>query len=309
MVNFSVFNELSLPLDAYSAKDKFGILFELLEKLRDKRLNQIRMSEDFKNYNILEGITFSHFMGTQERDFKTRLRSFVNNSVVKINSPIIHASEQEQRDIMSDCEYYYNSQSNDGGLACADIWNTISVSFNTDSQWEKHAIILRKQKLTDNGRINETEINIKHASSISHLTHHDEFFQDLEGEIRREITQQNFWQHRNETFPNTIVFCPEVEAQIKKLDKKIFQQAIGILRDIETKQKCPTDFSCSRESETVRHNADMKNERMFTVNGNKVFFEHHLKSLSNVHRIYFLQENNKIHVGYIGKHLATALYG
>lgn len=308
MVIFSVFNELSLPLDAHSAKDKFRILFKLLEKLRDKRLNKIRMSNDFKNYYILKETTFSQFMGMQERDFQSRLRSFVSNNMIEIDSPIIHESEQEQKNIMNSCEYYYKDKPNDGGLACADIWNTVSVSFNMDSQWEKHTIILKKQKLTDNGEINETEIDIKHASDTSHLISHEEFFQDLKRDIGKGITQENFWKNKSKTFPKTIVFCQEVESQIKKLDRNVFLQAIGILLDIETNKKCLTDFCYSRESSTVRQNVKMKNERVFTVNGNKVFFEYHLKNLPNGHRIYFLKENNKIYIGYIGKHLATALY-
>jgi hypothetical protein len=43
VVDFSVFNELSLPLNVQTAqaKAKFGLFFELLKKLSDKGLNQI----------------------------------------------------------------------------------------------------------------------------------------------------------------------------------------------------------------------------------------------------------------------------
>jgi hypothetical protein len=40
--DFSVFNELSLPLNVRTAQAKFGLFFKLLEKLSDKGLNQIR---------------------------------------------------------------------------------------------------------------------------------------------------------------------------------------------------------------------------------------------------------------------------
>jgi hypothetical protein len=36
MVNFSVFNELSLPLDVNTAKEKFGIFFNLLTQLKNQ---------------------------------------------------------------------------------------------------------------------------------------------------------------------------------------------------------------------------------------------------------------------------------
>jgi hypothetical protein len=64
MVNFSVFNELSLPLDVNTAKEKFGIFFKLLTQLKNKNLNTIRMSDDFKNYQISKDTTtFQIFLG------------------------------------------------------------------------------------------------------------------------------------------------------------------------------------------------------------------------------------------------------
>jgi hypothetical protein len=77
VVDFSVFNELSLPLNVQTAqaKAKFGLFFELLKKLSDKGLNQIRASNNFTNYSILEGVTFQQFIGRADRDFQTRLKS------------------------------------------------------------------------------------------------------------------------------------------------------------------------------------------------------------------------------------------
>jgi hypothetical protein len=42
---------------------------------------------------------------------------------------------------------------------------------------------------------------------------------------------------------------------------------------------------------------------MFTVNGKQEFVENHIKSLPKRYRIYFLKKENKIYIGYIGKHL------
>jgi hypothetical protein len=58
VVDFSVFNELSLPLNVQTAqaKAKFGLFFELLKKLSDKGLNQIRASNNFTNYSIQKNL-------------------------------------------------------------------------------------------------------------------------------------------------------------------------------------------------------------------------------------------------------------
>lgn len=224
MVNFSVFNELSLPLEERKAHTIFIDFFKLLLELKRYGLGTIRMNDDFKNYNILTGVTFQHFLGQQQdRDFKTKLKSFIVNTVITIKTPIIKKSETEQLNSLSDCEYFHDKQSTDGGLACADIWNTLAVSFSTENQWDCSSIRLTKNILKSNGSIEENLIPVKHASSCIHLKEHQDFFSDIEQENKLNITQDNFWNTREISFPGKIEFCQEVESQIKKLDKVTFQ--------------------------------------------------------------------------------------
>jgi hypothetical protein len=303
MVNFSVFNELSLPLCEHSAEDEFRTLFALLEQLRNEGLNQIRMSDDFKDYHILRNVTFEKFIGQQKTDFQTRLKSFVNNQTIKINTPIINESEQEQQETMNSCEYFFNDKPNYDGLACADIWNTIAVSFDSNLQWNKDKIILTKQELSKNDNVTKCTIQIKHTSRINHLQSHKNFFDILQEENKQKITRKNLWNKKDKFFPNLIVFCPEVEQQIEKIDKQVFDCAMSILRDIDLKKKNITDFNWSTESQSVAQNTKLKKYRMFTVNGKQEFVENHIKSLPKRYRIYFLKKENKIYIGYIGKHL------
>ncbi len=303
MVEFSIFNELSLPLDEHEAQSKFGLFFKLLRGLRDKNLNKIRMTSSFKNYNILEGVTFDKFLGQQtNKDFCIRLKSFINNNVIQINTPIIGSSDEEESDIKNETEYFYNNEPTDGGLACCDIWGTIAVSFNSD-EWDESKIKIKKQIIDKDASIIDSEISISHASLKAHLDEHSVFFSDLETEVRLNITKDNFWEKRLEYFPSKIIFCPEVELQISKLNKKTFKLAINILRDVETERKSITDSNYSSESKTVLTNPKLLCQRKFTVNEQKKLFKNHIKSLPDHNRIYFLEENNKIYIGYIGKHL------
>jgi len=304
MVSFSVFNELSLPLEQHKAQSIFIDFFKILAELKRYGLGTIRMNDNFKNYHILTGITFQQFLGEQQdRDFKTKLKSFIANTVIKIETPIVKKEEQEQLNTLNECEYFYNEQSTDGGLACADIWNTIAISFSAENQWNCSIIQLKKSILKMNGSIEGNLIPVKHASSCSHLKDHQDFFSDIEKENKLNITQDNFWNNREISFPKKIEFCPEVESQIRKLSKVTFQHAISTLRDVETQRKSITDFNYSGEGKTVHTNPELKKMRMFTISSKKVFFENHVKSLPNACRIYFLEQNGKIHIGYIGKHL------
>ena len=305
MVNFSVFNELSLPLDQYKAVDTFIQFFKLLTKLnKENGFNKIRMDCDFKYYDLFEDITLQQFLGQQkDRDFNTRLKSFINNQISVIETPIIKKEEQKQQDELNSCEYFYENKATDSGLACCDIWNTIAVSFATQSEWKNPLIPLKKESLSTDDSIQIQQIEIRHLSNKVHLKHHQDFFKAIAEEHKLGISQRHFWENRKTYFPNIICFCPEVEGQVKKLDKMVFKLAISILRELETQQKLPTDYEWSPESENVRTDPKLKNFRTFTLLDKKTFFSHHIKSLSKGYRMYFLEENKKIYIGYIGKHL------
>jgi len=308
MVRFSVFNELSLPFSTdRNIVVKFIGFFKLLEELKKRGLNTLRLSKEFKNYEILQGVNFQKFVGQQKDiDFRRKIVSvLINDGVVLVESPIIQENEVQEQHTIDGNQYFYQTQSNNNGLACCDVWNTIAVSFNSDIIWNVDNIVLKKHILLPNGDLDEQKINIRHSSKIEHLDSHRGYFDYLENEISLGITQEVFWDRKDDYFPNIISFCPEVESQIVKLDKIVFQQAISILRDVETERKLITDFNHSRESQTVRNNPELESMRMFTLNGRKTFFENHVKSLPHNYRIYFIACDNSVHIGYIGKHLET----
>ena len=296
MVDFVVFNELSLPFNTnIDIEKKFIDFFKIFNVLEKKNLTKIRMDEDFKNYLILKDISLPHFFGQlKDTEVKDRLREFIANGIIKIETPLIRDEDIEEA-IAN--EYFYKGQSTLGGLACCDIWNTIAISFNSSDEWDTDIVILQKNKI---------DISINHASKVEDLDAHEEFFNELKKYIKLGITQSNFWNRREEFFPKKIVFCKEIEKQIKALDKHIFIQAINILRDIESGQESVSKNRYTPESSSVKNNTKKSNERMFTINDKKVYFENHITFSSQ--KIYFLEENNKIYIGYIGKHLSTKKY-
>ncbi|MDM8568110.1 hypothetical protein QUF50_01070 [Thiotrichales bacterium HSG1] len=306
MVNFSVFNEKSLPFTSdIDIEKKFIDFFKLLEQLNSKHLKKVRMDKDFKSYPILKDVSLQQFFGKlRNNEFKDRLREFINNGIIKIESPIIKIDENEEKNKFLENEYFYKEKSTKGGLACCDIWDTLAISFNSDGQWNREKIILQKQTVFDEEKI----INIRHSSKIEHLNTHQDFFQELEKYKKLGITQDNLWERKKKLFPKKIIFCEEVEEQIKSLNTIIFQQAITILRNVESGQKLITDYNYTPEGESVRNSGKLKKLRYFTINGEKVYFDNHIKSLPNGNRIYFLEKDDKVYIGYIGKHLKTKKY-
>ena len=299
MVNFSVFNELSLPLDNIKEFENF---FELLTALRNLGLEKIRMDRELTQYpEILPNISFQQLVGQMtDKNKKRRLLSFLKNGISVIESPLILDKEEEHEQFLEN-EYSYNGNVTIGGLACCDVWNTICVSFLSHNKWDSENINLQKQTILDEEKI----ITIRHASKKEHLEFHQQFFDEMEQELKLEINQNNFWKKREKLFPKKIIFTKEVEKQIKNLDSRVFQQAIGILRDVEKNRKEITDFKHSGESQSVKDDDSLKNKRSFTVDDTKVYFDLHIKSLFNANRIYFLKKEDKIYIGYIGTHLKT----
>jgi len=307
MVNFAIFNELSLPFqDEIDIQKKFLLFFELLDELNLKNINKLRMDENFKNYSILIDVSLQEFFGKIKDDtFKDRLRYFLTSNIIKIESPLIQDDESKQKELINESQYYYNEEDNKSGLAIADIWNTVSVGFDSSIEWYEPFINLKKEKIRLDTAIEINDIKIRHISKKKHLYTHTSFFNNLEIERNLNINQENFWERKNEFFPIKIIFCKEIEKQIQKLDKNTFRQAIGILREIECARKLITDYNYSSEKETVKTNPKMKAERTFTINDKNVLFLNHIKSLPNANRIYFLEKSDKIYIGYIGKHLSN----
>ncbi len=298
MVKFSVFNELSLPIPRESL---FGSFFKVLEKLKIAGLDKIRMDREFTHYSeILPNTTLQQFFGQlQDRDKKTKLRSFINNSINIIETPLINDNEIDGLGEKIEPQYIFEGQSTLGGLACADIWGTIAISFASAEKWESPLITLDKDS---------TSIDIKHISDEVHISEHRDFFEALEQWLQFDIAPLNFWSKKDELFKEKIIFCDEVEKQIKNIDTVIFSRAISILRDIENGTKCLTDFTISGESESVKENPRLKKLREFDVDGQKEYFQNHIKNLPNGYRIHYFEKNEKIYIGYIGTHLETKKY-
>jgi len=301
MVKFSVFNELSLPFkNTLNVENEFINFFKLLKDLEKKQVKKIRIEKSFKECSITESINFQQFMGQlRNGNFKDRLREFLTNQIIKIESPLINDDEIDSLGEKIEPRYIFEGESTLGGLACADIWGTVAISFRSDEKWNNSLIELHKD-----GAI----ISIKHISESTHIQIHKDFFDALEECIQLDTKPSNFWERKDELFKTKIIFCDEVEKQIKAIDTVIFARAISILRDIENGTKCLSDFTISGESMSVEQDSKLKKLREFVIDDKKEYFQNHIKNLPNGYRIHYFEKNDKIYIGYIGTHLETKNY-
>ena len=191
--------------------------------------------------------------------------------------------------------YLYNSEHSFGGLACADYWNTLALSFNSAPEWNTNYIGLIKDNCS---------IRVSHASDLQHLNSHQDLFIHLEKELKLGITQKNFWERRQEVF-SSIEFLDKIKNEVENLDAQVFKQFVSILRDIEIKSRPLSKLDVTGESTTTNNDPRLRAARTFTHKGEKLYFEKHIKNLPYNYRIHYLEIPTGLLIGYIGPHLPT----
>lgn len=297
MVDFVIFNELSLPCQSSeSAELSFINLFKLLRGLKDNSISKVRTDEPTKNWEIIPKVFFPQYLNQlKNKELKTRLQTFLNNNeVVKFESPLI--SEGEETEELLSPVYKYNDKETFGGLACASYWDALAVSIYSEEEWNQHKVNLLKDNLA---------IEIRHASKAEHLDEHQEYFSFLENERKLAITQRNFWRQKEQLFTK-FVFIDKVENEIKKLDAQVFKQLVSILRSIETGRKTLSELNITGESAPTNNNQNCVRLRTFIYRGENRYFERHIKNFHSGYRLHFIEDGEKIIVGYIGPHLSTS---
>lgn len=297
MVDFAIFNELSLPCQSSDDVDLgFISLFKLMKGLKDNGINKVRTEQPTKNWEIISNTFFPQYLNQlRNRELRVRLQIFLNNNeVVKLESPLV--AEDEESDELLNPTYQYNNQIHFGGLACANYWDALAVSFNSKEEWNQSRINLYKDR---------AEVEVRHASKTEHLNEHTDYFNYLENERRLSITQRKFWEIKEKYFTK-FEFLEKIEDEIKKLDAQVFKQFVSVLRSIETGRKTLADLNVSGESPSTNNHPRCVELRTFICQGQSRYFEQHIKNFHSGYRAHYIEEGNKIIIGYVGPHLPTS---
>ena len=305
MVDYSILNTKSLPFlskeDFYRELQNFSMI---LNYLRDKGYyTSIRSIVDIKSLDIVKGINLQKLLGEiRDRDMKRRVTSLFTNQIIPFEYPISTTGEE-----LGLLEYRYLDERVDE-IGYADIFQTLLISFNSSEKWDKDRLNLKKIILEESGDYTEREVEIYNTSRVEHLESNLEIFEKIDNE-KIESLVKNFKETYRVIFKK-LEFGIDVIKNIEYLDKRVLRDAIAILYQLEIGKKELTDFKCSGESESVMNNPELKEKRKFKMeNGEEYYMFQHIKNLPNGNRIYFHKKSDeKIYIGYIGKHLKTVKY-
>ena len=132
---------------------------------------------------------------------------------------------------------------------------------------------------------------------------------------------QDLWEAREKLYPN-LILCDNVKDQLYQDSEKF--HILAVMKRLQCLQNYfsqyheiynPNElgFDARTESESVKNNPKLKNDRKFRLpDGTEVYFFDHISFTGKYTggRIYFLPDckNQRCHIGYIGQHLPTQKY-
>lgn len=240
MANFVVFNELSLPLKDHDWRSQLKTYLDVTKHLQQCGISSIRIQQHFRDLPFFtESQSLQAFFGGLPRDMQSRLRSLLTNQTNIYQSPLITEQEPEQyNELTINSEYYYQGEVNTGGLACADIFNTLVISFLTNQQWSEPAIELQKSHVESE---NEKTVVVDHVGNMAHCQHHRATIDALQY-IPQTIDELLAFCHTtNDKYPFDIQFTDQAQAQLVELVNQGKELLTKTYQIVQSLKKTPTE--------------------------------------------------------------------
>ena len=194
------------------------------------------------------------------------------------------------------------------------------LSLPTNEVWENRTVHGVYSSLDENGEIESSERSVDNI--WTGMTESDIIAIQRDDVYTGISSGQDLWDNRKKLYPN-LVFCENVKKQLFEDSEKYHIAAV--MKKLDHFQEyfshCngpfdPKQFGLDArtESETVKNDPNLKNQRRFTLpNGDVEYFYYHISFVGkySAGRIHFLPDNpnKRCYIGYIGNHLETKKYG
>jgi hypothetical protein len=312
-----IFNERSVSCcytDKYAAQSGMENVITISRELSERGLSpDIRTPEDFyarklaTEYSIVQWATDNNVDIEQRRYFLTHATK----------APYIESLIQESDENRGLREFVYEGIEA-LGLGLAYLWDSPSLSLCGDIRFAIDPVQITQQILTDEGELHETQVDVCSLCRKDHIENRAAW---LQNRLQRSVTTGNeLIENREQLLPH-LQFSQNAINQALQLtgNEQYFHEMVRHLFVIETAIRewqsgalRLGNVTYSHESQPTMDNRTLREKRQFVCQDlEKRTFSLHTKIKSANKRIYFfpLLEEQVIHIGYIGDHLPTVLYG
>ena len=219
--------------------------------------------------------------------------------------PLLSEVESDVKDRFLACEAKRLPPEDGEPLVLCAITDWIAIGFPSEPVWDSDQLTVSFNELLPDESLQETSETIdnlarsKHARLIRERQH---------AALLQFQSPSELWEQRKEAFPN-LHFGPHV-----KPPSEILGVAIRRLAELDRSAAewrnvggpaPPWTCKVTRESESVRNNATLLNERRFrSRHGTRELFEWHARVGSGFRiHLRFDAETQEVEIGYIGYHL------
>ena len=316
-----VFNDLSLRYPAPNMRTAREWMTEFVAALKaavvDQKISQMRTSEEFRAMMLYPGYpveawTGDHLVSPEERTFV--LDHATRFPYIKPYDDDYHDNKefQQRRDLF---EAKFNGSQAEG-LGFAYLLCSLSFSILSEPCWNSPFLDLEIEKLDPESEEFSVHCEtIRHVSRSRHLS--DDHAVWIEERIRASVrTGPELLQRAGSLFPN-LEFCKGARKQIE--DSAASSMPLSsIVEHLFELEKLGSAWVQGEFNYHNIHNASQESpstmsrfgerRRFVCPDGQRRTFEWHLKSLPNPWRIHIWADSrqNKILIGYVGRHLPTA---
>ena len=197
-------------------------------------------------------------------------------------------------------------------VLCA-VSGAIAVGLPFSERWDHDRLEVRFNELNDDETISEVAEPVDH---LARLIHAAPIIERHRESMRSELSRENFWENRDQTFPN-LSFGLEVPDQLKEIEVSQFGTVLGRLRELDkaanewkTLDAAAPAWPCKVTPESKSTMANREGERTFRgADGDSHVFEWHARfgSVGRIH-LRFEAEGRLVEIGYIGRKLSTTKY-
>jgi len=320
MHEYLILNEESLPFKTkLDADNHLFHFFQIVKAAFQARVTPIRVSEQFDSgwYNVLlsDKYFLREWIRKQDREYAMHIKSLIS----KTTMPQIPIDDIDCFDRFNLSEFYLasNNAVKTPSLGVAFMLDAVSISFFSSGFWDLSGIDLLWDTIAQNEEIERKKYAVKNAAKLEHWEGHFEQLQEQRKESSRKATL--FWDNRSIEFVN-LIFCHDckktfINLSINKANYNRLWENLKFLNDniwecnSDEELKKLTQLNFTDESSSVKENGKLRRFREFTLpdKGTREFFGLHVKNFPGYFRLHFLPdyEQNKIYIGYFGKHLPT----